>query len=312
MVLDEVLGKILKGFDEEGVPATSSLTVSEARRVSSEFMKRLAGPPVTLAGVRNISVPVPNAEVPVRVYLPKNESALPVLMYFHGGGWVIGDLDSVDWVCRSIAAATDCVVCSVDYRLAPEHKFPTAVEDCYWATRWVVKNASSLNVDPKRIAVGGDSAGGNLAIAVGLMSHDKGEPSLAHQMLICPITNHSFATQSYREYADGYYLTANDMKWFWNHYLADERDGRKPYASPLLAKDLSSQPRALIITAEFDPLRDEGEAYAKRLVEAGVPTKVSRYDGMVHCFLDFPMLRQTKMAINEIAAELRKTFQTDT
>jgi acetyl esterase len=306
--LDEKVRKLLEKLEQEGIPPTSSLPVAEARRLSSEVAKKLAGPAVSVAEVRNLVVPTPEARIQVRKYSPRNGRDLPALVYFHGGGWVIGDLDSVDWLCRSLAIAADCVVFSADYRLAPEHKFPIAVEDSYWVTRWIAENGIAQNIDPRRMAVGGDSAGGNLATAVCLMAHDRGGPPIVYQLLIYPITNHAFETDSYRKYADGYYLTAKDMRWFWNHYLRDQRDGENPYASPLLAKDLSSQPPALVITAEFDPLRDEGEAYAKRLQEASVPAKISRYDAVVHGFLDFADLKQTRAAIDEAAAELGKVF----
>jgi acetyl esterase len=271
--------------------------------------KKLAGPPVNVANVRNIIVPTTEAEIQVRAYAPKEDHDLPALIYFHGGGWVVGDLDGADWICRSLAVAADCAVFSVDYRLAPENKFPIPVEDCYQVTRWIIENGPAERIDPKRVAVGGDSAGGNLATTVCLMARDRGGPPLVYQLLLYPITNNAFNTQSYKDCASGYYLTAEDMKWFWNHYLRDEIDGRNPYASPLVAKDLSSLPPALIITAEFDPLRDEGEAYAARLQEAGVPTKIIRYNGMIHGFLDFTDLKQTKAAIDESASDLRRAFQ---
>ena len=307
--LDEHVRRILENLDEKGIPSTSSLPVVEARRLSSEMTKKLAGPPVNVANVRNLIVPTTETEIQVRVYAPKEDRYLPALIYFHGGGWVVGDLEGADWICRSLAVATDCAVFSVDYRLAPENKFPIPVEDCYQVTRWIIENGPAERIDPKRVAVGGDSAGGNLATVVCLMARDRGGPPLVYQLLLYPITNHAFNTQSYKDCANGYYLTAEDMKWFWNHYLRDEIDGRNPYASPLVAKDLSSLPPALIITAEFDPLRDEGEAYAVRLQKAGVPTKISRYNGIIHGFLDFTDLKQTKAAIDESARELCSAFQ---
>jgi acetyl esterase len=307
--LDEHVRRILENLDEKGIPSTSSLPVVEARRLSSEMAKTLAGPPVNVANVRNLIVPTTEVEIQVRVYAPKEDRDLPALIYFHGGGWVVGDLDGADWICRSLAVAADCAVFSVDYRLAPENKFPIPVEDCYQVTRWIIENGPAERIDPKRVAAGGDSAGGNLATAVCLMARDRGGPPLVYQLLLYPITNHAFNTQSYKDCANGYYLTAEDMKWFWNHYLRAEIDGRNPYASPLVAKDLSSLPPALIITAEFDPLRDEGEAYAVRLQKAGVPTKISRYNGIIHGFLDFTDLKQTKAAIDESARELCSAFQ---
>jgi len=270
----------------------------------------LASPPEAVAVVKNMRMSDTSAQIPARVYIPRECEVLPVLVYFHGGGWVLGDLDSVDSLCRSLANAADCVVVSVNYRLAPEHKFPAAVEDAYSATKWIANSATSSSGDPRRIAVGGDIAGGNPAAAVSLMARDKHGPPIAFQLLIYPATNHAFDTTSYRDNAEGYWLSKDDMRWFWNHYLRDEEDRRNPYASPSRAGDLSSLPPAFVITAEFDPLRDEGEAYAARLRERGVPVKVARYDGMIHDFVNIAELRQSRTAIDEAAAELRKAFAT--
>lgn len=196
---------------------------------------------------------------------------------------------------------------SVDYALAPEHKFPAPVEDCYAAAKWVAENANAIGGDPTRIAVGGDSAGGNLAAVVAIMARDRGTPPLVYQLLVYPVINFAFDTQSYRECADSYGLTKDDMAWFWNLYLPSEADGHNPYASPLRAQDLRGLPPALVITAEFDPLRDEGEAYAARLREAGVPAVCTRYNGMIHAFLSMPF-DQGKKARQEAAAGLRSAF----
>lgn len=295
-------------MNEAGIPPLSSLPVAEARRLSHEMARTLSGPTINVASVRNFNVPINGVEIPVRAYVNSTCSGLPALVYFHGGGWVLGDLDGADWICRSIAVATECAVFSVDYRLAPENKFPTPIEDCYQVTKWLVENASTEGVNSNRVAVGGDSAGGNLATVVCLMARDRGGPSLVYQLLIYPITNYAFNTQSYKEFENGYYLTTEDMKWFWNHYLSEQTHGSNPYASPLGAKNLSGLPPALVITAGFDPLRDEGEAYATRLEDAGVSTRIIRYDSMVHGFLDFPDLKQTRKAIDETAFELRKAF----
>jgi acetyl esterase len=218
-------------------------------------------------------------------------------------------VETMDAPLRVLTNRAGCVVVSVDYRLAPEHKFPAAVEDAYAATRWVANNISTVQGDPARIAVGGDSSGGNLAAAVTLMARDRGEPSLIYQILVCPVTNHDFNTLSYQEYADGYLLTKNSMVWFWNHYLKDDNDGRHPYASPLQAQDLSGLPPALIITAEYDPLRDEGEAYAARLQKAGVSVVTKRYDGMIHGFFEMAALLDTsQLAIEDAAQALRSAF----
>ncbi len=306
--LDSQVSRILKKMNDAGIPPLSSLPVAEARRLSREMARTLLGPTIDVASVRNFNVLENGVEIPVRAYVNSTRSGLPALVYFHGGGWVLGDLDGADWICRSLAVATECAVFSVDYRLAPENKFPTPVEDCYQVTKWLVENASTEGVNSNRVAVGGDSAGGNLATVVCLMARDRGEPSLVYQLLIYPITNYTFTTQSYKKFENGYYLTTEDMKWFWNHYLSEQTHGSNPYASPLAAKNLSGLPPALVITAGFDPLRDEGEAYAARLKEAGVSTRIIRYDSMIHGFLDFPDLKQTKEAIDEAALELRKVF----
>src|SRR5262249_5257951 len=215
---------------------------------------------------------------------PAGDGPLPLLMYFHGGGWVIGDLDTCEGICRSLANGAGCIVVAVDYRLAPEHRYPAAAEDCYAATAWAAEHARELGGDSRRIAVGGDSAGGTLTTVVALMARDRGGPPLGHQLMVYPVTEHSYETASYRDFADGYLLNLELMTYFWNQYLGGASDGLDRYASPLRAPDLRGLPPALVITAEFDPLRDEGEAYAARLREAGVPVTLSRYDGVFHAF----------------------------
>ncbi|MBU8919354.1 alpha/beta hydrolase [Bacillus sp. FJAT-29953] len=297
---------ILKQLESAGAPPMERLTPELARMGDFSL---LAGAPEEVAKVENRTIPVPGGEIPVRIYTPAGEGPFPALVYYHGGGWVIGNLDTVDVPCRMLANRAGCVVVSVDYRLAPEHKFPTAAEDSYAAAKWVAENAVSIQVDPERIAVGGDSAGGNLAAVVALMAREKGGPSFAYQMLIYPVTNHAYDTDSYRDNAEGYFLTKNTMVWFWNHYLRNEEDGQNPYASPLLAEDLSGLPPALVITAGFDPLRDEGEAYAERLKAAGVPVEATRYDGMIHGFFWMPgVLAEAHNAINQAANALKQAF----
>ncbi|MCK9686736.1 alpha/beta hydrolase [Scleromatobacter humisilvae] len=224
--------------------------------------------------------------VRARAYTPRDArpGPLPLVMFLHGGGWIGGDLESHDATCRALANASGCKVVAIDYRLAPEHKFPAGLNDCYAALQWLAVHASALGADPGRIAVCGDSAGGNLAASVAIMARDRGGPALAFQVLVYPVTHHAFDTPSYREYGQGYLLTLEGMQWNWNHYLPDPAAGRDPLASPLLAPDLRSLPPALVIVAECDPLCDEGEAYARRLAEAGVAVECRRYDGMLHAF----------------------------
>lgn len=234
--------------------------------------------------VTDRTIPGPGGEIPVRVYRPSADSGLPALVWYHGGGWVIGNLDGSDATCRSLANQAGCVVVSVDYRLAPEHRFPAAADDAYAAAQWVAEHGAEIGADGRRIAVGGDSAGGNLAAAVALMARDRGGPNIVQQSLIYPVTDHAYGTRSYSDNGDGYLLTKDMMVWFWDHYLGPDGDGANPHASPARASSLANLPPALVITAEFDPLRDEGEAFAKALEAAGVPVSAKRYDGMIHGF----------------------------
>ena len=267
------------------------------------------GPRPELARVEDRRLPGPGGDVPVRIYSPGGSAPLPALVYFHGGGWTICSIETHDVTCRELANGAGCVVVSVDYRLAPEHKYPAAAEDCYAATRWVAEKCGEIAVDPDRIAVAGDSAGGNLAAVVALMARDRGAPTLRHQLLIYPITNFGFDTPSYRENADGPVLTRGMMQAFWDFYLADPSDASGSYASPLRATSLEGLPPAHVITAEFDPLRDEGEAYALRLREAGSPVLQTRYDGMIHGF--FAMggaIARGRDAVDDAVRELRAAF----
>ncbi|RSL34006.1 steryl acetyl hydrolase [Salibacterium salarium] len=308
MGLDPQAKFILEQMEEAGAPPMHEQTPEEARE-STDFSP-LAGEPEDVEKVENRTIPGPGGEIPVRIYTPEGQGPFPALVFYHGGGWVIGDLDTVDVPCRLLANQSNCVVISVDYRLAPEYKFPAAADDAYAVAKWTVENGASIQVDGERVAVGGDSAGGNLAAVVSLMARDSQEFSLAYQLLIYPVTNHSYETLSYQENADGYLLTKDSMEWFWNHYLRNKEDGKNPYASPFLADNLSGLPPALVVTAGFDPLRDEGEAYAKRLKEAGVPVEAKRYDGMIHGFFWMPgVLDQGKACIDQASAALMQAFE---
>jgi len=269
-------------------------------------MPGAGGPVEPVARVENRRLPGPAGEIPVRIYAPSQQRGLPALVYFHGGGFVICDLETHDGTCRSLANAIGCIVVSVEYRLAPEHKFPAGPEDCYAATRWVAEKGAEIGVDTSRVCVGGDSAGGNLTAVVALMARDRGGPSLRHQLLIYPVANHDFDTASYLENKEGYLLSREMMRWFWNHYLARPEDGRNPYASPLRAASFAGLPPAHVITAEYDPLRDEGEALAARLARDGVPTTQVRYDGVFHGFFAMTQALDTaKRAVAEAAAAVR-------
>jgi len=260
----------------------------------------------TVAWVRDLSAAGPAGPVPLRAYGPEGSGPHGIVMYFHGGGWVLGDLDTHDAICRSLAAASNCVVVSVHYRLAPEHPYPAAADDAYAATCWVAEHAASLGGDATRMAVAGDSAGGNLATTTALQARDRQGPPLKFQLLVYPVADHDFETKSYLENAEGYQLTRNAMVWFWDLYVPRISDRDQAYASPLRASDLSRLPPALVQTAEFDPLRDEGEALAARLQDAGVPTKLTRYDGTIHGFFRHTVtFNQGTRALEEAAASLR-------
>jgi acetyl esterase/lipase len=265
-----------------------------------------AGEPEPVAKVENSTIPGPAGQIPVRVYTPSGSGPHPGLVFFHGGGFVLCSLDTHDGICRSLANAAGCVVVSVDYRLAPEHPYPAAPEDCYAATQWVAKNGSELGIDVSRLAIGGDSAGGNLTAVTALMARDRGGPALRFQLMIYPVTDCGFETASYRENGEGYFLTTGMMRWFWDKYLADPKQAREGYASPLRAANLADLPPGLCITAGYDPLRDEGEAYAELLRKAGVDVRTSRYPGMFHGFLSMTaQLDQARKAVAEAGAALR-------
>jgi acetyl esterase len=267
-----------------GVPATHTLSVPDAR---AQYEARIAimAPPASVGSVAERSIPGPGGDLRLRIYQPVGKGPFPLLAFFHGSGFVLCSLDTHDGMCRNLCAGAGCVVVSVDYRLAPEHKFPAGLDDCVCATRWVADHVSELNGDATRLAVGGDSAGGNLAAATALRIRDEGGAALRGQLLIYPVTDyHTPGTQSYHENAEGYGLTRDTMRWFWDHYLGDPADAAHPYASPLRASDFSDLPTALVVTAEYDPLRDEGEHYGEKLRAAGTSCVVSRWHGMNHGF----------------------------
>jgi acetyl esterase/lipase len=308
MPLDPQAQRVVDAMAALNLKPVEESTPAEARE-SIRIRTAALGPFEDVAAVTDHRVPVAGAEITVRTYSPGGRGPHPVLVYYHGGGWVIGDLYTHDGLCRSLANAARCVVASVGYRLAPEWKYPVAAEDSYAALRWVETHAIRLGLDPRRVAVGGDSAGGNLATVVSLMARDQGGPGLVHQVLIYPVTDNDLNTRSYVENASGYVLTREGMRWFWNHYLADSRQGLEPHASPLRAPTLAGLPSALVITAECDPLRDEGEAYAARLRDAGVPVTVTRYGGMFHGFVRMTrILDKARTALDEIAGSLQKAF----
>jgi len=306
MALDPQMKALLDQMAAAKVPAFHTLTPEQARlgRRASQ------GEPEPVAHVEDRTIPGPGGEIPVRIYVPQGNGPFGVLVYFHGGGWVVGNIEMTDQPCRMLTNAGRCVTISVDYRLAPEHKFPAGPEDCYAATKWAADNAAALNCDPARIAVGGTSAGATLAAAVALMARDRGGPRVAYQLLVYPATTSVLETASHRQFAkDNYYILSRaDMEWFWGHYLGSEADRTNPYACPAYATTLRGVAPAFVITAEFDPLRDEGEAYAARLREEGVQVVLRRYDGVTHGFFGMPaQLDKAKAAIAEAGSALRVT-----
>jgi len=303
--LDPQARIILDQIAAQGGMELHQLSVPDARLAFEKLRLPIPGEPV--AHVENRTIPGPAGAVPVRVYRATDAATpAPALVYFHGGGWVIGDLESHDNFCRALANRTQAVVVSVDYRLAPEHRYPAAAEDCYAATCFVAERGAEIGADGARIAVAGDSAGGNLAAAVALMARDRSGPALRHQVLIYPVADHDFDTASYRDNATGYLLSREGMQWFWSHYVPNAAQRNEAYAAPLRAEKLALLPPATVITAEYDPLRDEGEAYAVRLRDAGVATVATRYDGQIHGFVSlFEVFDQGRTATEQIAEALR-------
>ncbi len=282
MPLDPVYKAMLDQMAAAGGPAMTDVPVADFRAMY-RGMQPLA-PQLQVGRVEDRRIPGPGGDIPLRIYVPDGSGPFAVMMNFHGGGWVIGDNDTADAQCREMCRRAGVAVVSVDYRLAPEHRYPAAADDCYAATVWAAANAGSFNADGSRIAVGGDSAGGNLAAVVAQMARDRKAPAIRFQLLLYPVTNARFDTGSYIDNGAGYFLTRDTMLWFWDQYAPDELQRMQPYASPLQASDLSGLPPALIMTAEYDPLRDEGEDYAARLIKAGVPTQCIRQMGLIHGF----------------------------
>ncbi len=263
-----------------------------------------------ISRVDNQHIPNEGFDIPIRIYSNYSENNLPILLFFHGGGWVVGNINTHDGICRQLAKVTKAVIVSVDYRLAPEHPYPTPLLDCYAALEWVYNNAATVGGNPKKIAVGGDSAGGNLAAAVCLKAKAENGPKIAYQALVYPVTDLSkLTTPSYQNFATKFFLTKEMMAQYINHYVADEPTKLEAYASPLLAKDLTNLPPALVITAGFDPLRDEGETYGERLKAAGVPVTITRYKGTIHGFFGLGALGTAGVdAVKEVGDKLTEAF----
>jgi acetyl esterase/lipase len=312
MPLDAQAQDFLRRLAAANLPSFQEQTVAQLcaqMNMSTHFLGELP----RVAHVEDRGIPGPGGTLRVRIITPQaaGNGLLPVLVYFHGGGWVLGNIESHEGICRALANAGGVIVVTVDYRLAPEHRFPAAAEDAYAATRWAAEHAAEFGGDPRRIAIAGDSAGGNPAAVTCLMARDHGGPRVDFQFLLYPITDYNINTGSYTAFADGFFLTRSEMAWFWEHYVEKAEDRWHPHASPSRAADLSGLPPALLITAEFDVLRDEAEAYARRLQAAGVAAKFRRYGGMIHGFIrPYPFFDQGKDAIAEIGRELRTALST--
>jgi acetyl esterase len=252
----------------------------------------------------------PGGEIPLRIYIPANaEPPYPVIMVFHGGGWTIRSYELEGPTSRGLANRVGAIAISVQYRLAPETRFPGAADDCYAATEWAIENAAEFGGDASQLAVAGTSAGGNLSAAVSQMARDRNGPKISHQVLFCPVIDHNFTRSSYDEFADGYGLTKIGMQWFWDNYLGPDGDGTNPYASPLQAESLSGLPDATVIVAECDVLRDEAEEYAAALKTAGVDTRLTRYEGVLHGFNCQPgHIHAAESALDEAADRIKKSF----
>ena len=306
MPLDPQAQAVIDTVNSLGLPPVWEVTPEQAR-INAAARPGLPGrrwPPWRTAASPARTVTFPSASI-----CRKAAGPFPILVWYHGGGWVIGDLESADPTARHLCKGAGCVVVSVDYRLAPETKFPGPAEDCYAATVWAADNAASLNADASRLAVGGDSAGGNLAAAISLMAADRGGPDIVHQLLVYPVTEVNYETPSYSQNAEGFLLARDAMIWYWDAYLASDADAANPYAAPMKAGNLTGQPPALVITAEYDPLRDEGEAYGRRLQEAGVDTTISRYDGMIHGFFGMVgVMDKSGQVMEEATGALRAAF----
>jgi acetyl esterase len=293
-----------------GGPPIEEMSLAEARAMMSTLAQLTATAPQEVE-TELITMPTSRGDIRVRLYRPSGPSVTPrpLLVWLHGGGWVIGDLESADPTARDLAVQTDAIVASVDYPLAPERPFPAAPEACHAAASWLAGHAAELGADPARIGIGGDSAGGNLAAVTALLARDRGGPEFTLQLLVYPVTDCLMSHPSVKENGEGYLLTASAMHWFVDHYLPAGTDPRDPAASPLYAGDLESLTPALVITAEFDPLRDEGEAYAARLDRAGVPVTLSRYNGMIHGFFGMTgVIDAGRDAVREASEALRRAF----
>ena len=307
--LDGQTAALLEMLGEGITPPTSTLSIAEGRKMLDELFA--VEDPEPVGEVLDTEIKGPNGPIPLRLYAPEGEGPFPMLVFYHGGGWTRGSLDGYDGLCRRLTNRAEALVVSVDYRLAPEAPFPAGFEDCYAATEWAADNAAGLGGDPDRLAIGGDSAGGNLAAAVALAARDRDGPEIVHQTLVYPAVNAPSVEwyDSYDENATGYLLEMDSVEQYYENYV-DEADVGNQYAFPDRARDLSGLPPATVLTAGFDPIRDEGIAYAERLADAGVEVEHLHYGSQIHAFVSlYEHLDDGKDAIEELAAELRNAFE---
>jgi acetyl esterase len=302
--LDPQVAQLLDMLNEYDISLSGD--VAESRQQLDRMLELAGDDPVDVGRVSDVTIPADGRELPARAYVPAGEGPFPTVAFFHGGGFVLGSLDGYDNLCRLLAKRSDCLVVSVDYRLAPEHPWPAALEDAYAATNWLASNAERFSGDGDRLAVAGDSAGGNLAATVSLLASERGMPDIDGQILLYPATAYLEPMDSRAENASGYFLTAEDLLWFLDQYIENELDAHNPLAFPLAARDLTDLPPAFVMTNGFDPLRDEGIAYADRLREAGVAVEHTNYESMIHGFLNMEgIVDRAYDGIDEIAAYLR-------
>jgi acetyl esterase len=306
--LEPAAEQLLRNIKAQGFPGWAFLTIPQARAMMAN-MRPLAGEPEPVVRVEDFRIPA-SPDIPVRVYLPHAERPTPVVVYFHAGGWVAGDCEDIDTPVRALANRSGCAVMSVNYRLAPEHKYPAALQDGYTAVQWASANGERFGWDGRELAVVGDSAGGNLSAAIALRARDEGGPQIRLQVLIYPVLDHDYDNDSYRQFGSSWgVLTRTDMVWFHCHYLSHPDQLDLPYVSPARCPDLSALPEALVIVPEADPLRDEALQYVRQLQESGVKAKAKVYAGMVHGFWQLgAVLEHGRQAIDDVALALRSCF----